>query len=92
MREQTFASRLLDLIPFGEENAVSTKELASLLNCHWREITLTVHYLRRKGHVICSCQRGFFKPERRDEIEHFVRTMRSRCKHIKAAAASAEKL
>lgn len=92
MREKTFASRLVDLIPFGEANAISTKELASLLNCHGREITLTVHFLRCKGVVICSCQKGFFRPENAEELRHFVATMRSRCKHIRAAAASAEKL
>lgn len=92
MGSKSFASRLLDLIPSGEANAISTKELASLLNCHGREITLTVHFLRCKGVVICSCQKGFFRPENRAEIQHFVATMRSRCKHIKAAAASAENL
>ena len=90
--EKTFASRLLDLIPSGEENAISTKDLANLLNCHSREITLTIHFLRVKGTVICSCTKGFFKPKNLEETRHFVATMRSRCKHIRAAAASAEKL
>ena len=92
MREKTFASRLVDLIPFGEANAISTKELASLLNCHNRDVTLTVHFLRCGGTVVCSCQQGYFKPENAEELRHFVATMRSRCKHIRAAAASAEKL
>lgn len=89
---KTFASRLLDLIPSGEKNAISTKDLANLLNCHSREITLTMHFLRVKGAVICSCTKGFFKPENLEETRHFVATMRSRCKHIRAAAASAERL
>lgn len=92
MREKTFASRLLDLIPFGEANAISTKELASLLNCHNRDVTLTVHFLRCKGTVVCSCQQGYFKPENAEELRHFVATMRSRCKHIRAATSSAERL
>lgn len=92
MAEKPFEKRLLDLIPCGCENAVTAKELATLMNCHTRIITATIHFLRCKGAVICADTNGFYKPANREETEHFVRSMRSRCRHIKAASASAEKL
>lgn len=92
MSEKPFEKRLLDLIPFGEENAVKARELAKLMNCHTRIITATIHFLRCKGEVICADTSGFYKPASRAETEHFVRSMRSRCRHIKAASASAERL
>lgn len=92
MAEKPFEKRLLDLIPFGEENAVKARELAKLMNCHTRIITASIHFLRCTGAVICADSNGFYKPASRAETEHFVQSMRSRCRHIKAAAASAEKL
>lgn len=82
---------ILDFIPSGEENAVSARDLAVLLHCHCRDITLSINYLRRKGAVICSCQRGYFKPVESAEVSRFVRTMHSRLKQIKIATLSAEK-
>lgn len=92
MSEKPFEKRLLDLIPCGAENAVTAKELATLMNCHTRIITASIHFLRCTGAVICADSNGFYKPATREETEHFVRSMRSRCKHIRAAAASAERL
>ena len=82
---------VLDFIPAGEENAITARDLAALLHCHYRDITSSINYLRRRGAVICSCQRGFFKPVESDEVSRFVRTMHSRLKQIKIATLSAEK-
>ena len=92
MSEKKNKKRLIDLIPCGAENAVTAKELAALMNCHTRIITASIHFLRCTGAVICADTNGFYKPATREETEHFVRSMRSRCRHIKAASASAEKL
>ena len=92
MAEKPFEKRLLDLIPCGAENAITAKELATLMNCHTRIVTATIHFLRCKGVVICADTNGFYKPGNLEETRHFVNSMHSRVKHIRAAAASAEKL
>ena len=92
---KSFAQTLLDLIPSGEENAITARELASLLNVHWRIVTLTIHLLRcskKRLIVICGSGKGYFLPANNAELEHFVRQMRSRVKHIRAATRSAERL
>jgi len=90
---KSFAQTLLDLIPSGEENAVTAKELASLLNCHWRQVTLTINYLRMHDIVICGTTRsGYFKHTNNEELKHFVFSMHSRARKILAAAESAERL
>lgn len=90
--DNKFAKRVYDLIPSGEANAITAAELANILQVPWRIITATIHFLRCKDFYICSCGKGYFRPENNDELRHFVMMMRSRRKHIKAAAASAEKL
>lgn len=83
---------LFDLLPTGEENAIPGRELARLLKCHYRDVTKSINYLRQQGAVICSSSAGFFKPADDAELIRFVRTMHSRVREIRAAAASAEKL
>lgn len=82
---------IFDLIPTGEENAIPGRELARLLNCRYRDITLSVNCLRQQGAVICSCSAGFFKPADDAELLHFVRMMKSRAREIIAASDSAER-
>lgn len=45
---------LLSVLPFGHENALTTKQLARMMGWRRREITLAVQTLRRRGVVILS--------------------------------------
>lgn len=95
MSENTFELRLLALIPHGAENAVSARDLSFMLGCRYRMITSTVFFLRTvKDIPICSNQRGYYLPDRKqiDDLRHYIRTMNSRRRKIKAATESAERL
>lgn len=83
--------QLNDTIPDGSENALSGREIARKFNVSYRAVTLFVNILRRRGAVICSCQRGYYKPLTPDEARRFVRVMRSRVRQIRAATQSAER-
>ena len=83
--------QLNDVIPDGSENAMSGSEIARRFNVSYRNVTLFVNVLRRRGAVICSCQRGYYKPLTPDEAKMFVRVMRSRVRQIRAATQSAER-
>ncbi|MBR4555267.1 MAG: hypothetical protein IKO27_06695 [Ruminococcus sp.] len=83
---------LYSLIPWGGENAKPGKALAKEIGCEYRAITEGVSRLRKRGEIICADSRGFFRPSSISEIEHFVRSMKSRKREIEAAVKSAERL
>lgn len=86
-----FLADFLRAIPDGEENAVTTRELAHLFDVHPRIVTATVARLRKMGVVLCSSGAGYFVPADDEELRHFVRQMHSRLREIKLATISAEK-
>ena len=85
---------ILERLEKGEENAVSAAELGSAAGLAPKKVNAAIHRMRVKGAVILSSNAGYFypDPEKIDELRHFVRTMRSRCREIRAATASAKKL
>lgn len=86
-----YITDITDFIPKGEQNAITARELAALLHCHWRDVTRSINYLRQHDDVICSCARGYFLPVEETEVQRFVRTMKSRQRQIRLATVSAEK-
>lgn len=81
---------------FGEHNAITLANLASLLGCSRRiaEQAIELH-LSDLPYTVISSSRGLFRPVAAEEIEHYLASMRSRIKCIatrmrtvrKAAAA-----
>ncbi len=70
-------SDLLDLIPYGERNAVSMKALASLLRTDCRAIRQKILDARLKGSIICSSVYGYFQPVTHEELKRYVSMVRS---------------
>lgn len=98
---------IFDLLPVGESNAISSKQLANIVGTSSiRDLQNRVASEREQGALILSTCRnggGYFKPsdgaEGRAEIERYIRTLRSRAlntlhilRSAKAAVASDSEL
>ena len=96
---------IFDLLPQGEQNAISSKSLAEIVGApSVRELQSRVAVEREQGRLILSTCRGgggYFRPspgnEGRTEIEKYIRTLRSRAlntlrvlRSAKAAVAASE--
>ncbi len=65
-----FFEHLYDAIPEGKENAISLKDLSSVLGLEKRETKAQVLKARENGYMICSLaseQVGYFKPANMEE-------------------------
>lgn len=82
---------IMNLLPVGKENAISTTDLVRLTGCKSaRDLQERIAYERNHGAVICSGSgRGYWKPKDRQEIQEFVRTMDARALNTLRAAKSA---
>lgn len=81
---------IIDLFSEGECNAITTSQISKLTGLNQREITLYINALRRSGEVICSSEKGYFRPSCLYEVERFYRQMTSRQKEIEKAKQSAK--
>lgn len=86
---------ILDLIPFGKENAISQEELAIRMQSDCRTARAAVFNARVRGAVICStCEgeptAGYYRPISVAEALPYVNMQRSRIASAKAALRSAE--
>jgi len=74
---------LLELIPFGRENAISRARLCSLTGLNDRALREKIAQLRRH-HVIINDQsgRGYYRTDNIDEIQAFVRQEEARLRSI----------
>lgn len=69
-------SRLLAVIPKGEENAVSMRLLSEVLGMTPRHIRFCIESARREGNVICSSDAGYFVPLDDEELRrYYLRTL-----------------
>lgn len=69
---------ILDQIPFGEDNAVSMRELAHGLGETTRQIRYRIERARIDGNIIAGTDAGIFIPETDDELREYVRRTQSR--------------
>lgn len=88
---------ILDMIPKGLENAISTAELSRAMGTDERTVRATIANFRTKGVIICSNSdksigpTGYFYPVNREELEVFVRVEQARIRSHRAAIAPAVK-
>ena len=82
---------IASLLPFGEENAVTTGQLVKMTGCKSaRELQQYIARERDLGAVICSGSgRGYWRPKDRQELQRFVKTMRNRALNTLKATKSA---
>ena len=86
---------LLDYIPTGEANAVTTAELLRLTGIpSVRALRKEIHQLREQGHIICASTdppAGYYIAADRQEAARFVPSMESRRREIGRAIKAAKK-
>lgn len=83
-------AKIINCLSVGAENAVTGKQLAKMLNCHERDITMSINALRKNSVLICSNGSGFFLPKGDEDIKNFIRQMRSRITDMEKALKPAE--
>lgn len=67
---------LMSLIPDGEENAKSMRELSRECGVSPREVRKIIENARRDGMIIASSDSGYFVPSCEEELnEFYLRTM-----------------
>lgn len=63
-------------IPDGQQNAISQRQLAAVLQCSLRDVRLMVEQARRQGVPICSsCDAingGYYMPQNKAEAKVYI--------------------
>ena len=70
-----------ELLTEGRENARTGRELARVLNCDIREVTIQVERERRKGRPICAAtgeNPGYYLAANDEELEVYCNQLKSR--------------
>jgi len=80
MKETTSkaANTLLDIIPEGEENAVSMKFLSAICETDERTIRKAIFDLRCSGAIIAGTSAGYYIPVTEQELKDYYTMARSR--------------
>lgn len=84
---------ILDYIPKGKKNAISNRELQTLLHIDRRDIQRFIRAARLKGVVICGLggrNGGYFIPETLEEVIDYVKTAKKTIISIIEALEPAE--
>lgn len=84
--------QILDLLPVGKENAISTVDLVRLSGCgSARDLQERIALERTAGAVICSSTTGgYFRPANKMEIAEFCRSLENRATNTLIAIQSAK--
>ena len=74
-----------ELLAEGRENARTGRELANILNCTAREITVQIERERRQGRPICAaCGKnpGYYLPKDDQELEEYCDQLKARAVEV----------
>ena len=84
--------KVYDLLPVGEENAISRSDLAALIGLDDRTLRNQIQRERLAGAPILSSNQhsGYFRPANTAETERFIRSMTGRGYEIIAVARAIE--
>lgn len=82
-------SILLELVPYGKQNAISGQQLAKRLHKNVRGMCSLIHEARVSELLILSGDAGYWRSENLDELKEFYKRMRSQGIGTLAAAKSA---
>ena len=87
------AEQVLAAIGTGASAARSSKELRRIAGIGSdREMRKTIETLRREGHVIVSCDRGYYYPETAAEVKRHIKKEDKRARSIMFTLRSAREL
>lgn len=84
-------SGLIDLLPYGERNAVSRLKLAGLTCLDERLVRKRINALRLSGSPIISGNAGYWLSDNPHEIASFARSMHHRAREIARVAEALER-
>jgi len=88
-------TKVFDFLPYGKENAISSKALTKALGFqNIRDLQKKIERERAAGAVILSTDQnggGYFLSNDPDELRRFTRTLNARAKHTLRAAESAKR-
>ena len=86
---------IFEMLPEGRENAISRRNLMSVLGMSDRSLRLAIAAERRAGALILSSTAvdggGYYRPANAEEIARFVASMERRAKSTFAAVTEARK-
>ena len=84
---------IFELLPTGEECAISRSELCAITGLNIRNLRALIHKERCDGLQILTNTRtgGYYKPGNTDETLHFIRSMRRRAAETSAVADAVER-
>lgn len=74
-----------ELLAEGRENARTGRDLAALLNCNIRDITVQIEKERRDGHPICAAtgdNPGYYLAADADELERYCKQLWGRGREL----------
>ena len=83
--------QLLDLIPEGRKNAVSSRKFMELLNCSERKLRSMISTIRKEGRFVCFCNQGFFFHANEQELSQTFQTLERKAKGIFESLKSARR-
>jgi biotin operon repressor len=86
------SDKLLAAIGKGEENARSSTTLRIITGSSDRELRKNIERLRRSGHVIVSCEHGYYIPSTLAEVQRHIRKETARAHSIFYTLESAKEL
>lgn len=76
---------LLEVIPYGEENAISMTELSCILGITPRNVRSLVFKARVSGNIIAGTDEGYFIPVSLEEMQKYYRHAVARIKSCSQA-------
>lgn len=86
---------IFEMLPEGRENAISRRNLMTVLGMSDRSLRLAIAAERRAGALILSSTAvdggGYYRPANAEEIARFVASMERRAKSTFAAVTEARK-
>lgn len=83
-------SNIRFLIPIGEANAISMRDLAALTGVTERTLRHQIAADRERGLLIASSDAGYFFPETEKERQRYIRRMRARLRSTASIIRAAE--
>lgn len=82
-----------EFIPYGRKNAVKRADLVNMIGLSDRLVRKLIEDARQSGVIIINMQdgRGYYRPEKREELEYYIRQEEGRAKSIHRNLKAAKK-
>jgi len=86
-------SHIEEYIPYGRNNAIRRADLVNLIGMSDRVVRQMIEDARQSGIVIINMQdgRGYYRPEKREDLEYYIRQEEGRAKSIHRNLKAAKK-